>query len=312
MEFRSDGRVLFTSKYNGWNFTQKERSIKPKAYWRKRPGDASLLDGMVPAFFQRPTEASEDEDRTLLDRFRADMVAGQFSLNGTKEDTIALEVLVYQDAKIDLRTMVGDILAPRSRQDFGYIFTADVFAHYPGNAIISKMVMAILHCGFLRLFRWPLAKHGSDRLSTERLVDIDLAVVMTHGYSNLVEKDDEKGAYCYEVRFNIPRSEHWFWERTKESYHRLCGPHPAVMRLATGIAMQKVRFRDQRAEAWNYGSHEGKEQYLLRDGLVQRNLVQACLSSEKRVAVNCGRTEGPPQLNSIEELTSCAVSECRA
>eukprot|EP00435_Cladocopium_sp_Y103_P043057 s3006_g12.t1 len=277
VEFKSDGQVLFTVHWDGLRFIQKERSVKPPVHSKNRPEENSLLDGALPVTFQRPAEVNPQGEKQFMDRFDGAEMTAHFDLWGTAEDTIGLEIATYADTIIDVEMMLGDVLAPRSRQDFGFVFQADLFHHYSGRHLFSTLVMAVLHCGYLRLFSWPLATAGSDRLSNENVLDIDLVSLMAEGSTSVGSERQSDGSFCLEVRYQKQNSNSWFWGRSSEAIHHLCGPQTSVMRMATAISVQKVRFRDPRATypEWNYGSHEaGKEGYLLKNGQVQRNLVE--------------------------------------
>lgn len=258
VELKPDGRVLFTAHKDGLRFIQKERSVKPPVPSKNRPEENSLLDGAVPVTFQRPAEVNPQGEKEFVDRFDGIEMTARFDLWGTAEDTIGLEIRTFADTVIDVEMMLGDVLAPRSRQDFGYVFETNLFHHYSGRHLYSTLVMAVLHCGYLRLFSWPLNEHGSDRLSSEYLLDIDLVSVMFEGSTSVDSKRQSDGSFCLEVRYKKQNSNSWFWGKEVEAIHRLCGAQNAVTRMATAISVQKVRFRDPRATDadWNFGTHE--------------------------------------------------------
>lgn len=294
VELNPDGRVHFTAHKDGLRFIQKERSAKPPPVpSKKRPEESSLLDGALPVNFQRPAEVNPQREKWFVDRFDGAETTAHFDLWGTAKDTIGLEVATFSDTTIDVEMLLGDVLAPRSRRDFGYVFEADLLHHYSGRQLFSTLVMAVLHCGYLRLFSWPLVADGSDRLSAENLLDIDLVSLMTKSNSVVTEKQSD-GSFCLQVRYKTQKSKSWFWGSQSETIQHLCGTEPAVMRMATAISLQKVRFRDPRATEpeWNYGSHEeGKEEYLLKDGQVQRNLVKVMKDREMQHFVDLQHVE---------------------
>lgn len=319
VELKPDGRVLFTAHKDGLTFIQKERSVKPPVPLKNRPEENSLLDGAVPVTFQRPAEVNPQGEKGFVDRFDGAEMTVHFDLWGTAEDTIGLEIGTFADTVIDVEMMLGDVLAPRSRQDFGYVFETNLFHHYSGRQLFSTLVMAVLHCGYLRLFSWPLNEHGSDRLSSEYLLDIDLVSVMAEGSTSVDSKRQSDGSFCLEVRYKKQNSNSWFWGKEVAAIHHLCGTQNAVTRMATAISVQKVRFRDPRAtySEWNYGSHEaGKEGYLLKDGQVQRNLVEVMkdreeehyLGTQKSVHAALKAAAATLEVNHSEEVVVPAAS----
>lgn len=319
VELKPDGRVLFTAHKDGLTFIQKERSVKPPVPLKNRPEENSLLDGAVPVTFQRPAEVNPQGEKGFVDRFDGAEMTVHFDLWGTAEDTIGLEIGTFADTVIDVEMMLGDVLAPRSRQDFGYVFETNLFHHYSGRQLFSTLVMAVLHCGYLRLFSWSLNEHGSDRLSSEYLLDIDLFSVMAEGSTSVDSKRQSDGSFCLEVRYKKQNSNSWFWGKEVAAIHHLCGTQNAVTRMATAISVQKVRFRDPRAtySEWNYGSHEaGKEGYLLKDGQVQRNLVEVMkdreeehyLGTQKSVHAALKAAAATLEVNHSEEVVVPAAS----
>lgn len=316
VELKPDGRVLFTAHKDGLTFIQKERSVKPPVPLKNRPEENSLLDGAVPVTFQRPAEVNPQGEKGFVDRFDGAEMTVHFDLWGTAEDTIGLEIGTFADTVIDVEMMLGDVLAPRSRQDFGYVFETNLFHHYSGRQLFSTLVMAVLHCGY---FSWPLNEHGSDRLSSEYLLDIDLFSVMAEGSTSVDSKRQSDGSFCLEVRYKKQNSNSWFWGKEVAAIHHLCGTQNAVTRMATAISVQKVRFRDPRAtySEWNYGSHEaGKEGYLLKDGQVQRNLVEVMkdreeehyLGTQKSVHAALKAAAATLEVNHSEEVVVPAAS----
>ena len=302
VNFQPDGIVRFTVHRDGLRFTQKERSVKPLVPSKKRPEETSLLDGVLPVTFQRPVEVNPQGEKEFMDRFDGAEMTAHFELWGTAEDTIGLEIGTFADTVIDVEMMLGDVLAPRSRQDFGYVFESDLFHHYYGRHLLSTLVMAVLHCGYLRLFSWPLAVAGSDRLSSENVLDIDLVSIIDDGSTSVASERQSDGSFCLEVRYMKQNSNSWFWGRESEVIHCLCGTQSAVMRMATAISVQKVRFRDPRAKRgeWNYGTHEtGTEGGATGVGWVQgseRCPAQAKKDTYSRMA-KCNGTWWRPDLS---------------
>eukprot|EP00438_Fugacium_kawagutii_P032499 Skav233899 [mRNA] locus=scaffold435:308812:311870:+ [translate_table: standard] len=282
-EFRSDGQVLLKSGDGPTRGTRivlkktwEREGTKATSPGRNRPKDQDRLDGAVPEYFKRPSEANAEGEKLLLDRFRrgSASISTRMHGDGHHDGTIAFSFSALQTSLVNLQSAFGDLLAPRARQDFGYIFAADLFQHYKGFDKKSKLAMAVLHCGFLRIFHWPLRDHASERLSFHYLSDIDIVSAEMEEGSNVTMAGQQRK--CLRLSTDETSSS-WFWKQRKRRVaHFLCSTAEAVAIMTAAINLQKLRFRDPRAVEWNYGSHDaGKEQYLLQDGQVQRNLLQA-------------------------------------
>ncbi len=275
VNFTPDGRVLLASEDESITITQKKISTKAKVWNKLRRNDSSRWDGVVPDTNQKPGKDDPDADVGILDKIQDERMHAVVKITGIDENQVFVSAAAYSNMKMQLNPLLRRLLAPEQRQDFGYIFEADLFAHYAGTNRYSKLKMVVLHCGFLRLFDWPLQDHGSQTLASNHLIDIDLVSVMKEGSSRLspaVAGD----SFCVEVTFKPPPSKGWFWQQEVSKHHRLCGTHAKVTRLFWAISLQKLRFRDKEAEEENYGSHHaGKDPFFLKHGKVQRNLVEA-------------------------------------
>lgn len=275
VNFTPDGRVLLTSEGDSITITQRKTFTKAKVWNKLRRNDSSRWDGLVPHAYQKPEKEDPDANVGILDRIHDAWLNGIVSIKGIDENQVLVSTAADSKMKLHLSPLLQRLLAPEQRQDFGYIFEADLFKHFEGRNRWSKLKMAVLHCGFLRLFDWPLQDHGSQTLGTNHLIDIDLVSVLKEGSSTLTPAVPGED-FCVEVTFKPQQSNGWFWQKPEViSKHRLCGAQEKVKRMAIAIGLQKLRFRDKEAEEENYGSHHaGKDAFLLKHGKVQRNLVE--------------------------------------
>ena len=264
------GRIQFLSARNGVEVSQTRPMVRPLREGAQRVSSSGVgdeaWDSRLPAEFQRAT--TSQLDMTVVDRI--DQIGGSVSLDvaGAEKGSLQIKIGGTLQMKVDAKSVVASALAGLPTVDFGYAFFADEFSFYDKDWE-ERTVMAVLSCGYLRLFQWPLRLEKLKRLemkSGQRQYDL----TKLRGYPTF-EKDPQVGP-CVLVHFQ----KGFFGSDVTE---RLCGAGGKAEALYKAVKLQMRRFEHGRqvhkaqAVNWKFGTHvAGKPQYVLPQDKVQANL----------------------------------------
>ncbi|CAE7568075.1 unnamed protein product [Symbiodinium pilosum] len=129
--------------------------------------------------------------------------------------------------------------------------------------------MAVLNCGFLRLFQWPLRSDSMRRLE------------MNKGQAQYSLVDMKKAPSFQEARPGHPpcilltRVKAGLLFGEKAVTEGLCATGGKAEALFRALQQQMQRFQDSHAKQWSYGTHPAaKPQYVLPTGTAQMNLLE--------------------------------------
>ena len=260
------GKLWLRGGRNGIEVSQTERMTRPPRAGQQRSKETNSIDGRVPQEFQRPVAGQPD--LTVLDRIN--MFHGDMGLDvlGNEKGGLEVRVTASLQMSLDTKAMMVSALAALPTDDFGYIFFADEFTWHKDSGKEYR-VMAVLNCGFLRLFQWPLRSDSMRRLE------------MNKGQAQYSLVDMKKAPSFQEARPGHPpcilltRVKAGLLFGEKAVTEGLCATGGKAEALFRALQQQMQRFQDSHAKQWSYGTHPAaKPQYVLPTGTAQMNLLE--------------------------------------
>eukprot|EP00933_Yihiella_yeosuensis_P035363 TRINITY_DN2887_c2_g1_i6.p1 TRINITY_DN2887_c2_g1~~TRINITY_DN2887_c2_g1_i6.p1 ORF type:complete len:1700 (-),score=303.37 TRINITY_DN2887_c2_g1_i6:238-5280(-) len=206
-----------------------------------READETAFDGRLPLKFRRPLY--KVTPKTLLN-LAPSAGGGVFVDVQGKKDRLEFEVRAKVNVNVEASMILKQALVDRSSVDYGYVFFAGAFERSGKTEGEVESVLAVVSCGYLRIFQLPLPDNPKSMLDfSDENQQIDLT-----------EFDGEFGpnGQCIHIR----TSKKGFW-RSSVTKVSLCQSHGySARKLFDAIQLQVTRLNTPLSKANNYGTHK--------------------------------------------------------